>query len=195
MVCQANNKQLLTASNLFSKNNKGYFVPNIGGSDFEPAGKNGTDAYFNTSQRNIKNRLLNQYLGGPYTDGDEVKIAKCPEDSLSQIQSYSFSGSSYTFNIGTPHGSKGKATMTWGVGANKANHQDDVISPVRFLIISEMGMRSYSKGNGNANKDHYFHTDYGDSRWIAAFADGHASFTKALKKNKVTEDYTYLINQ
>ena len=194
-VCLSNNRQLSVASNLFTKDNKGYFVPNRGGSDFEPAGKNGTDSYFNTSFRNISNRLLNQYLGGPFTDGDEVPITHCPEDNNTAVQGHSFSGSSYPFNIGTPMGSKGQATMTWGTGANKSNLVDAVESPSRFLIISEMGMRTYSKGNGNANKLHYFHTEYGDSRWVAAFADGHTAFINAQYRRKVAEDYTYLIDR
>ena len=85
--------------------------------------------------------------------------------------------------------------MTWGTGYNKSNLTDAVLSPSRFLIISEMGMRTYSKGSGNADKRHYFHTNAGDSRWIAGFSDGHSVFTTALYRSKVTEDYTYLINR
>ena len=191
--CTSNMRQLSMANIAFLKDNDNYFIENLGQSDFETVGKNGSIEYFRTSYREISNRRMNIYFGGPFSDGDEAYFAKCASDT----SSYELRGSSYPMNIGLPHsGIRGRSTLTWKGGTGGANKLEDVKDTTRMIVFSEFGMRSYSKGGNMPDAEFFWHSKAMEEfKWNTTFVDGHVALVEAEFNTKVGDDYTYLIDQ
>ncbi len=152
------------------------------------------------TQLDATRRYLNSYLG-KFTSGSLVPTARCPADktmpppapTLSSYYYYS-SGSSYGANCPIA-ASYNALTTVDGLQSCKAT---DVKSPVRMVILAEMGAYRVAWDAINASQDEYRHSKYPDPRWNVAFADGHANFTKisfpaaaAPPVTAYTADYTF----
>lgn len=178
--CLNNLKQIGLASNMYLADNRDQFAPKTGGTMYAWLGRRGIGGY---SALDATVRPLNQYLG-KYGADDEVPPARCAGDKQltgTTNNSYYTYGSSYSANL---HGNTSLNTLTID-GAGNSCKASDVLHPTLMVIIAENGAyfpvwNSANAPSGGAGEttDEYRHTKKFDNRWVAAFADGHSSFTR-----------------
>lgn len=152
------------------------------------------------TQLDASRRYLNPYLG-KFSPNSLVPTARCPGDKTTPPAApttaafyYYASGSSYGANCPIA-ANYNCLTIVDGVQSCKAS---DVKSPVRMVILGEMGAYRVAWDNVNASQEEYRHSKFPEARWNLTFADGHAAFLKIGKPRSgaapviaATPDYTF----
>ena len=205
--CLNNLKQAGTAAVLYVDDNQDRFPP--------PGATDASGIWYQTQmawlgntgavagayvQLDASRRYLNAYLG-KFTPGSLVPTAHCPADkamppAAPPANSYYYyrAGSSYGANC--PIAAAYNALTT--VDGLQSCKTTDIKSPVRMVIIAEMGAYRVGWDAINATEEEYRHSKYPDPRWNITFSDGHAGFTKfvmpaaaTIPVSAATPDYTF----
>jgi prepilin-type N-terminal cleavage/methylation domain-containing protein len=162
-----------------------------GESRFATLGKNGSSDYFSTGDNNVRRRELNRYLGGPFDDGDEVQVARCPSDlginsATSYLQStYDYRGASYALNSRwRPNVPKQEQPTL------RASHRiTEPKTPSRFILYHEFIADLYAFPLPSQ------HRPYPEPWFSMVFADGHAALVEVFYDEPVSPEYSFLINR
>ena len=161
-VCVSNLSQISKALQMYIDDNSGFYPKKKTNSGkFGWLGKQGTGV--NNDALSIHNRALNVYLGGPYEDDGEIKVAHCPSDD----KRYETKGSSYKINL---------ETFSWDKSlvesGNDCINVALIQSPVKMVIMAEWGAIPTVKGN-SGQVDNFHSKLWGSAKQNTLFADGH----------------------
>ena len=154
-------------------------------------GKAGTLGLY--SQFGGDRRYVNPYVG-KFAANDEVAVAKCPSDRGSATLSawYDQYGSSYSPNAGIAL----NPTLNYLTKDNNLNsvRSNEIRDPVRMLTNGDHGIWSpvwpAPIGYVYAAVQLFWHTPVNDTRFNAAFADGHSDFVRVFVGVNATNTYT-----
>jgi len=200
IACLNNLKQISLAALLYCDDYNNRFPPNVSLGDdgtyyFTQYGWLGRRGDFTPySLIGPTNRPLNYYLG-KFGDRDEVPIARCPSEVVSNANYYGL-GTSY------PHNSIPDGTyLRLAVDNNQSCRTTDILAPAKMITIGEEGCY-YPSGNPDPAEilpSFFRHTKFMDMRFNVAFADGHAKFTtfiyQAGIRNMSGPDYVFERNK
>ena len=122
-------------------------------------------------------RPLNPYLGR-FGHTNKVNVARCPKDTDPVNDNY--------YQFGNSYGANCDMNFTWTLNIDqnpstlRSCKTTQIKSPTRMIVFGEGGC-FIAGWNGEAYPPEDFkHTKFGDYRWNASFADGHAAFTRFL---------------
>lgn len=211
--CLSNLHQIAAAATVYATDNTQTYpsrkyqtnvtLPNT--SAFCTLGKNGAPTYFNTGDLNISQRELNAYVGGPYKDGDEVKIAQCPADHASgnsaYRSTYDFRGASYALNSYPANNGWGWPTLApdgkTALTLDDSHTLAQVRSPARFVLYTDYAAQMIVFVNPTTPADpaFYWHQAYPTSKFSLAFVDGHSALTTLLASEPCTDAYSFTIDK
>jgi prepilin-type N-terminal cleavage/methylation domain-containing protein len=147
-------------------------------------------------QLDATRRYLDSYLGN-FNSASLVRIAQCPAD---QVASNSPAASSdYYWSQGSSYGANCSIDQSYDslttVTGTQSCKSTDLTSPVRMVILAEMGCYNIVWGGTNAPVSEYRHSKYPTPAWNVTFADGHASFLKLVfnppRITQYSADYTF----
>jgi prepilin-type N-terminal cleavage/methylation domain-containing protein len=139
-------------------------------------------------------RPLNTYLG-KFGHSNKVDVAHCPRDTDPVNDNY--------YQFGNSYGANCDMNFTWTLNIDqnpstlRSCKTTQIKSPTRMIVFGEGGC-FIAGWNGEAYPPEDFkHTKFGDYRWNASFADGHAAFTRFLYTNGVAvqSGATYTFNR
>jgi len=187
--CLNNLKQAGIATMLYVDDNQDRFPPsgakdasgNWNPTQFAWLGNTGAlaGAYANLD---ASRRYLNAYLG-KFTPQSLVPTARCPAD-LTTPPANPPANSYYYYNCGSSYGANCPLFAAYNalttVDGLQSCKTTEIKSPVRMVIITEMGAYRVCWDAINATQEEYRHSKYPDPRWNIAFGDGHAGFAKLI---------------
>jgi prepilin-type N-terminal cleavage/methylation domain-containing protein len=128
-------------------------------------GKAGTQ----NSAITVAMRPLNQYMQKVSEIG-EMPVAKCPSDHQ-DMEEYDKWGSSYYRN-------KEAAMLDSSDGDSASFKSTDIINPSKLVLHGELGgIWTIPNANRASKEQYYTHTEFGDTRWVLQFSDGHIANT------------------
>ena len=182
-VCKSNLSQINKSLELYLNDNNGFYPKKK--TNTGKYGWLGKTANITQTDLSIHNRALNKYLGGPYKDDDEIKVANCPSDQ----NRYAKKGSSYKINL---------ETFEWNKSLIKSGkdciNRDVIQSPVKMVIMAEWGAIPTVKGNSGQSE--VFHSLLWKTyKFNTLFADGHIQ-SKTFYQGLINgEDYVFQNDQ
>jgi prepilin-type N-terminal cleavage/methylation domain-containing protein len=127
-------------------------------------------------------RPLNTYLG-KFGHSNNVDVAHCPSEIDTVNDPY--------YQFGNSYGADCDMNFTWtlNIDQNPATLRSckttQIKSPSLMIVFGEAGCYCTSWSGETIPPQDFVHTKYGDTRWNASFADGHAAFTRFLYTNGV----------
>lgn len=153
-------------------------------------------------QLDATRRHLNAYLGKFNSVTSEVAVARCPGDKTTAAAAASAGSGYYYYNAGSSYGANCPIDATYNCLTTMTGSQScratEVKSPVRMVILGEMGAYRVAWNAANASAEEYRHSKFPAPQWNLVFADGHAAFTKmkfpgaaAPPAVASTPDYTF----
>lgn len=138
-------------------------------------------------------RYVNSYVG-KFAANDEIAVAKCPSDRGSATLSswYDRYGSSYSPNAGAGlNPTLNYLTKDTNLNSVRSN---EIRDPVRMLTNADHGIWQpvwpAPIGYVYPAPELFWHTPVNDTRFNAAFADGHSDFVRVFVGVNATNTYT-----
>lgn len=123
------------------------------------------------AQLDATKRPLNSYLGS-YKATNDVPVAMCPSQT-------STNGAYYSMGTSFPANTHSTASMkTLCLSDSMSIKTTEIKNASKMIIMGEAGSYFGAWSGTLAPKEEYRHTQVNDPRWIVAFGDGHASFTR-----------------
>ena len=179
-VCISNLSQISKALQMYLDDNDDYYPQKKTNSGkFGWVGKQGSGV--SNDSLTIHNRALNIYLGGPYEDDGEIKVAHCPSDD----KRYETKGSSYKINL---------ETFSWDKSlvesGNNCVNVGAIQSPVKMVIMAEWGAIPRVKGN-SGQLDNFHSILWGNAKQNTMFADGHVKSVAFYEGLINSNDYVF----
>jgi len=142
-------------------------------------------------------RLVNPYIGGPFSQNAEVPMARCPSDYQARDNSkYEILGSSYVGNIEPLAYPSLVNAEGHGMNVSQIRNDDKMVS------VAEYGAYVMTLPTSPQNKIEplMWHTGGGEYCWNLGFLDGHAAYTHippadSIAEQRTGKDYTFVRNE